>query len=1391
MKVLHWVIPACAISLASPGAMAHVSAGQGNSLQLYSYYTTNPPKVNGNLTDGTNADGGTTTNTTPQEWKDAYVRTLNLGDGNPATLLLMNTKDTLYVGLSYPHGNNGNPNQVTLYFDQGSGGGSHDDALTGATNEHAIRSTVSTVTDMSWNGTAWIADAGGADGSVANEYFTSVFQWEFAVPLKNGKAGDLNVDSTRELGFLLEIFKNGAGTGTFYWDATNGTATNAGSGAGWADIQLGVRKNFANFYASYAVNGNPTMDGNIASSGTGDDAWRGAYRRDIVLSNFNGDKRNATLFLAQNPTSNNLYVGLKVNDSTNSAFDYVRVYQEAETAQPGSTRNSVLDEGQENALQVTTAAMTDYHWASGAWIADGASAGQSAGMAFYTNHYDAEFQISYGAGGNDLSVTDAALIGFTLNFHDNAKAAGSQDYYWEYTANNASILLDETQTPDMFGALGWSSVTFGAPYVQPVFPLDNATVSGTVNVKIYAVDESGVSGVVTAKAFRASDTTVQVTLTRVADQGFWTGAWTTSSLSNGSDTLVLRVTDDDGITMDRLIPLTIDNSGAAALPSVSLTSPAAGSTLSGTQTIAFTAAAGSGSLTAQEASIDGGAFAATTTATTTNWNTVSLTDGSHTVVIRVTNSNGATASTPVTTFLVANAPQVALDSIPGGPTYGGRLVLHYTAMPKGTATIATDSLYVDGRISQALSTSGVDTVQISAWLDGSHTLQIKATDNNGKTGMSQALLIATRNAPSIALDSALADKTVSGMLAYGFDASAVAPATISKVEASFNGGPWRTTKTLATDTVDTRAWSEGAHTVQVRTTDSQGKTGLSSTVKFNIRNAPSIALKGPAIDAFLTDSVTISFEAAPIEPDTVAKTEVSIGGGAFVATTTDTTHTFNTRAFKDGVLRGQVRVTDGSGKTGLSQVWQWVVDNSAPKVSFPKAAYGGERPSGRKGGNILITTQAFDLTAGMDADSAVLLSAGDLDSTAASLLMHDDGKNGDAVAGDNVFSAEVSVTADSTGLVSYSIRARDAMGNDTTLNSAVWLDNTAPTGTLTVEPSAARGTDALHGEVYVSRVLLTGTYSDGGGAGWNEARLVVRNDSGMHVNNSPQTLSMGDSTFRRVIELVPGANFITLWLADRAGNSDSVQAKLTYIPPRETKIVKVSGGSVVLSNGSSVRIPENALYRAEEITVQAVPAAEEPKPLDDKVKLLGLPHEFGPTGTVFRKPVTVTLAYTEADLDPDQDGTRNFDPSQLTVVFWTGQTWKKAGEAKVDLDNRRVSIEVNHFTLFDLAEDNSPAPTSVKAYWDQNPVVGMTTFSYAVPKPGKVSLRILDMGHDLVKELLPANTAVDQEGSVMWDGSNGSGRFAGAGLYVYVFQYKSNDGSTSTLVRKPVGLVRK
>src|SRR5262249_59380269 len=84
-------------------------------------------------------------------------------------------------------------------------------------------------------------------------------------------------------------------------------------------------------------------------------------------------------------------------------------------------------------------------------------------------------------------------------------------------------------------------------------------------------------------------------------------------------------------------------------------------------------------------------------------------------------------------------------------------------------------------------------------------------------------------------------------------------------------------------------------------------------------------------------------------------------------------------------------------------------------------------------------------------------------------------------------------------------------------------------------------------------------------------------------------------------------------------SDDTTSASMTIGP---------SGGQVSTGNGASLYVPPGALAAGLKITVSSTSA---PPPADTTA--VGTPHLFGPEGTKFDNPVTVTLAFS-SDLLP-------------------------------------------------------------------------------------------------------------------------------------------------------------
>jgi flagellar hook assembly protein FlgD len=184
-------------------------------------------------------------------------------------------------------------------------------------------------------------------------------------------------------------------------------------------------------------------------------------------------------------------------------------------------------------------------------------------------------------------------------------------------------------------------------------------------------------------------------------------------------------------------------------------------------------------------------------------------------------------------------------------------------------------------------------------------------------------------------------------------------------------------------------------------------------------------------------------------------------------------------------------------------------------------------------------------------------------------------------------------------------------------------------------------------------------------------------------------------------------------------------------------------------------------------------------------------RDFGPSGVVFNKPVTITIPYTSADLDPDYDGVPNFNEGKLEIFFWTGTDWVKVASKGRDTVSKTISADVNHFTIFALAEDTSSLPEKLQVYLTNNPFRAetQTTFVYGLSKEAKrVTVEIYDLSGDLIHKMTKEGSLIGWD-SLNWNGENQFGNYVGSGVYLYKFTVEYVDGSRE-VVKDVVGVVK-
>jgi outer membrane protein assembly factor BamB len=372
----------------------------------------------------------------------------------------------------------------------------------------------------------------------------------------------------------------------------------------------------------------------------------------------------------------------------------------------------------------------------------GSSAAMSSGAVSTTNASD----LLFGAGASMNAVT-AAGTGFTTrssafdNRTEDRVVTSTGSYAATATQNSNAWVM---QLVAFRADPGTSDST--PPTVALTAPANGATVSGSVNVTANANDNVAVASVqflLDGNALGASDTTSPYSVT-----------WDTTTATNGTHTLTARATDTTGnATTSAAVTVTVTNTDSTP-PTVSITAPANGATVSGTVNV--TANANDNVAVASvQFLLDNNALGAsdTTSPYSVTWDTTIATTGTHTLTARATDTSGntttsATVNITVTTPVISAGPVAEYQFNEGtgttaadasGDSLNGTLVNGPTwaAGKYGSAVnFDGDNDYVDLGNPAALQMTG--SVTISGWINSaslpsgdSAIVSTKSTDNTG------------------------------------------------------------------------------------------------------------------------------------------------------------------------------------------------------------------------------------------------------------------------------------------------------------------------------------------------------------------------------------------------------------------------------------------------------------------------------------------------------------------------------------------------------------------------------------------------------------------------------------------------------------------------------------
>jgi Big-like domain-containing protein len=424
--------------------------------------------------------------------------------------------------------------------------------------------------------------------------------------------------------------------------------------------------------------------------------------------------------------------------------------------------------------------------------------------------------------------------------------------------------------------------------------------------------------------------------------------WDTKTASNGSHTLTAVARNFLGIpfTSD---PVTVTVFNDTTPPTVSITSPGSGSSVTGTIAVAASASDNVGVVGVQFR-LDGALLGAEDTAApySVPWNTATASVGTHTLtaVGRDAAGNVGTSAPITVTVPDTTAPTAAISSPGAGATVTGTVTV--SASASDNVGVAGVQFRLDGA---PLGAEDTTAPYSAAWdtttaTDGStHTLSATARDAAGNSTTSASVSVTVSNGPppdttppAVAITSPAAGSSVSGAVAVA--AAASDNVGVVGVQFRLDGvslGVEDTTAPYSVTWDTTTATNGSTHTLSATARDAAGNTTTSASVSVTVSNGPgpdttppTVALTAPASGTTVSGVVTVSANAA--DDVGVAGVQFQVDGANLGVEDTAAPYstTWDTAGAGEGSHTLRAVARDAAGNTATSATVTVTVSNNTP-----------------------------------------------------------------------------------------------------------------------------------------------------------------------------------------------------------------------------------------------------------------------------------------------------------------------------------------------------------------------------------------------------------------------------------------------------------------------------
>jgi uncharacterized protein YkwD len=736
----------------------------------------------------------------------------------------------------------------------------------------------------------------------------------------------------------------------------------------------------------------------------------------------------------------------------------------------------------------------------------------------------------------------AGLTSVVLAVDGGTPVAASGLQSWTFVLDttklsNTSHLVTATAT-NKAGITATSSITVTVnnpvsstpPTVTIAYPQDGATVYGVISFRGTAASGKGVTSI-----YVAVDNITYFPATGLDN---WSYAVDTTKLTDGVHRLSVQMGDSAGGRAIASETVTVNNT--AKPPAISILQPAAGAVISGLVSVSGTAS-DSVKLVSVDVAVDGGSPA--TPQGRDSWfyslDTTRLTNGSHTITARATNTFGlvtvASITVTVTNGASSQPPTISIAQPANNATVSGTASIQGAAAD--AAALASVKISIDAGAPVAATglqnwTYALDTTKLS---NGAHAVTATATNQAGLTAAATITLNVSNTSsqpPTISIAQPANNATVSGTASIQGTAADAAALTSVKISVD-SGTPVAATGLQNwTYALDTTKLSNGAHTVTATATNQAGLTAAASVIltvsNGAVSQPPTISIAQPASGA--TVSGTVSIQGTAADAGALATVSVSLDGGASGLATglQNWSYTIDTTKLSNGPHTVAATATNQAGLTATASR-SFTVDNSVtstvPTLTIDKPAQG------------VTVFGTIDFQGKASSSQPIV-----------SVYASVDFVSFDLATGLNAWTYRVDTTKLSDGMHTFNVQARDSSGGRTSATSQFVVNNTA-------KPPAVTITQPVNNAVLTGTVLLAGTASDAVGLA----------DVELSIDQGPQVPVSGRQNWTYTLDTTRFSN---------GSHTMSVQAMNTSgLTVAATVTVTVSNGTTSQPPAASITSP--------------------------------------------------------------------------------------------------------------------------------------------------------------------------------------------------------------------------